>query len=209
MQQFWAKNFKFQKHPPFLFPRQRRPYWTNRSRFYCINQLHLMQGVIPPSFIKICWAGNEKNEVEVFQTFTVSMATVAILKFVSWHCTPYHAGWHSCEVSLTWVHPPSRNVSDKRRVKKNNNNLEILCWDANTKVAQTPCLPMGLLLQYSYASKDIFLWSSIKFQSISVEIYALKADWSIQVSMVTQNFSDPRNIEFASSHQKTYSYEIP
>jgi len=51
-----------------------------------------MQGVIPPSFIKICWAGNEKNEVEVFQTFTVSMATVAILKFVSWHCTPYHAG---------------------------------------------------------------------------------------------------------------------
>ena len=113
LQQFWAKNFKFQKHPPFLFPRQRRPYWTNRSRFYCINQLHLMQGVIPPSFIKICWAGNEKNEVEVFQTFTVSMATVAILKFFSWHCTPYHAGWHSCEVSLTWVHPPSRNVSDK------------------------------------------------------------------------------------------------
>ena len=191
-----------------------------------------MQGVIPPSFIKICWAGNEKNEVEVFQTFTVSMATVAILKFVSWHCTPYHAGWHSCEVSLTWVHPPSRNVSDKRRVKNNNNNnnnnkkrdknnksskltfgrlnnLEILCWDANTKVAQTPCLPMGLLLQYSYASKDIFLWSSIKFQSISVEIYALKADWSIQVSMVTQNFSDPRNIEFASSHPKTYSYEVP
>ena len=26
------------------------------------------------------------------------------------------------------------------------NNLEILCWDANTKVAQTPCLPMGLQL---------------------------------------------------------------
>ena len=117
-----SKKFQISKTPPFLFPRQRRPYWTNRSRFYCINQLHLMQGVIPPSFIKICWAGNEKNEVEVFQTFTVSMATVAILKFVSWHCTPYHAGWHSCEVSLTWVHPPSRNVSDKGRVKNNNNN---------------------------------------------------------------------------------------
>ena len=39
-----------------------------------------------------------------------------------------------------------------------------------------------------YSSKDIFQLSSIKFPCISAEKNVLKADWLIQVSMVTQNF---------------------
>ena len=46
-----------------------------------------------------------------------------------------------------------------------------------------------------YSSKDIFLLISIKFPSISAEKYALEADWSIQVSMVTQNFWASKNLK--------------
>ena len=48
-----SKKFQISKTPPFLFPRQRRPYWTNRSRFYCINQLHLILSILKQIMPKI------------------------------------------------------------------------------------------------------------------------------------------------------------
>ena len=123
-----CQKSQFSTPPFFLFPWQRQPCLTNRSRFYCINQLHLMQGVILSSFMKICWAGNEIYEFEVFHSCSVSMATAAILKFFPWHCTSNPAEKHSCEVSYTWVQLSLRKLVDNMRYgrgkkkKKNNNN---------------------------------------------------------------------------------------
>ena len=53
-----------------------------------------------------------------------------------------------------------RKNNNKKRGKNNKspqttfgrlNNLEILCWDANTKVAQTPCLLVGLQLSMNHS----------------------------------------------------------
>ena len=81
-----------------------------------------MQGVIPPSFIMICWADNEKIEVEVLHTFTVTMATAAILKISNSNCTTSGGGLSVYEVSGSSVQSSLRNAADKNYWKKNNNN---------------------------------------------------------------------------------------
>ena len=112
------------------------------------------------SSIKFPSISAEKNVLKDDWLIQVSMVTQIFFCSLTPACTSPGAYLTLYQLWSFYLPTVPKKWSDKFRVKKNNkkkkkkknnnNNLEILCWDANTKVAQTPCLLVRLQLSVNH-----------------------------------------------------------